>query len=60
MKSRKILNIFIDESGDFVFVKVSSDLYAVYFTLHESTDSIENELAYLNEKLKCSRLYMFI
>jgi hypothetical protein len=48
----KRLNIFIDESGDFGFVKGSSDLYAVSFTLHESSDSIENELKYLNEKLK--------
>ena len=48
----KRLNIFIDESGDFGFVKGSSDLYAVSFTLHESSDSIETELKYLNEKLK--------
>lgn len=48
----KRLNIFIDESGDFGFVKGSSDLYAVSFTLHESSDSIQNELKYLNERLK--------
>lgn len=47
----KRLNIFIDESGDFGFSKGSSELYAVSFTLHESADSIKNELAYLNEKL---------
>ena len=47
----KRLNIFIDESGDFGFSKGSSKLYAVSFTLHESADSIKNELAYLNEKL---------
>ncbi len=47
----KRLNIFIDESGDFGFVKGSSDLYAVSFTLHESSNSIENELKYLNKKL---------
>lgn len=46
------LNIFIDESGDFGFVKGSSDLYAVSFTLHESSSSIKTELKYLNEKLK--------
>lgn len=46
------LNIFIDESGDFGFVDGSSDLYAVSFTLHESKDSIENDLKYLNEKLE--------
>ena len=47
----KRLNIFIDESGDFGFVKGSSDLYAVSFTLHESSNSIDNELNYLNRKL---------
>ena len=47
----KRLNIFIDESGDFGFIDGSSDLYAVSFTLHESSDSIETELKYLNEKL---------
>ena len=47
----KRLNIFIDESGDFGFVNGSSDLYAVSFTLHESSDSIKAELKYLNEKL---------
>ena len=47
----KRLNIFIDESGDFGFVKGSSDLYAVSFTLHESSNSIESELKYLNRKL---------
>lgn len=52
----KRLNIFIDESGDFGFVKGSSDLYAVSFTLHESSDSIESELKYLNEKLTRSKL----
>ena len=48
---RKRLNIFIDESGDFGFAKGSSELYAVSFVLHESSNSIKNELAYLNEKL---------
>ena len=47
----KRLNIFIDESGDFGFVNGSSDLYAVSFTLHESSDYIETELKCLNEKL---------
>ena len=45
------LNIFIDESGDFGFEKGSSELYAVSFTLHESENSINEELKYLNEKL---------
>ena len=47
----KRLNIFIDESGDFGFVDGSSDLYAVLFTLHESSDPITGELNYLNESL---------
>ena len=51
MSTIKRLNIFIDESGDFGFVKGSSDLYAVSFTLHESSNSIANELKYLNRKL---------
>ena len=50
------LNIFIDESGDFGFVNGSSDLYAVSFTMHESVNSISDELNYLNEKLKKIRL----
>ena len=40
----KRLNIFIDESGDFGFVNGSSELYAVSFTIHESDNSIANEL----------------
>ena len=48
----KRLNIFIDESGDFGFSDGSSDLYAVSFTLHESSNSIKNELEYLNKKLE--------
>ena len=51
IKIERRLNIFVDESGDFGFIKGSSDLYAVSFTLHESADSIQNELKYLNEKL---------
>ena len=53
----KRLNIFIDESGDFGFVDGSSDLYAVSFTLHESSDSIKSELEYLNEKLSRTWLW---
>lgn len=51
MVNIKRLNIFIDESGDFGVIDGSSDLYAVSFVLHESTYSIQNELAYLNQKL---------
>ena len=52
MVTIKRLNIFIDESGDFGFVKGSSDLYAISFTLYESENSIENELEYLNNRLR--------
>ena len=48
----KRLNIFIDESGDFGFVDGSSELYGVSFTIHESKDSITNDLEYLNNRLK--------
>ena len=47
----KRLNIFIDESGDFGFSEGSSELYTISFTLHESNNSIKNELKYLNDKL---------
>lgn len=46
------LNIFIDESGDFGFVNGSSELYDVSFTIHESDNSIVDELEYLNKRLK--------
>ena len=49
---KRRLNIFIDESGDFGFVDGSSDLYGVSFTIHESDDSIVNDLEYLNNRLK--------
>lgn len=52
VKIKKRLNIFIDESGDFGFAKGSSELYVISFTLHESENSIVNELEYLNNSLK--------
>ena len=52
MVTIKRLNIFIDESGDFGFTKGSSELYGVSFTIHESNDSIVNDLEYLNNRLK--------
>jgi hypothetical protein len=52
IKIKRRLNIFIDESGDFGFTKGSSELYGVSFTIHESDDSIVNDLDYLNNRLK--------
>ena len=52
IKIKRRLNIFIDESGDFGFVDGSSELYEVSFTIHESEDSISNDLDYLNNRLK--------
>lgn len=52
IKIKRRLNIFIDESGDFGFVDGSSELYGVSFTIHESDDSIVNDLEYLNNRLK--------
>lgn len=49
---KRRLNIFIDESGDFGFVDGSSDLYAVSFTIHESDNSIIDDLKYLNTRLE--------
>lgn len=49
---KKRLNIFIDESGDFGFVDGSSELYGVSFTIHESDNSIVDDLEYLNNRLK--------
>ena len=52
IRIKRRLNIFIDESGDFGFVKGSSELYGVSFTIHESDNSIVDELEYLNNRLK--------
>ena len=52
IKIKRRLNIFIDESGDFGFVNGSSELYGVSFTIHESDNSIANDLEYLNNRLK--------
>ena len=45
------MNIFIDESGDFGFTSGSSELYGVSFTIHDSNDSIVDELEYLKNRL---------
>ena len=52
IKIKRRLNIFIDESGDFGFVDGSSELYWVSFTIHESDNSIVDDLEYLNNRLK--------
>lgn len=52
IKIKRRLNIFIDESGDFGFTEGSSELYTVSFTIHESDNSIINDLEYLNNRLK--------
>lgn len=52
MKIKRRLNIFVDESGDFGFSKGSSELYGVSFTIHESDNFIENDVAYLKDRLK--------
>lgn len=54
IKIKERLNIFIDESGDFGFSDGSSELYGVSFTIHESVDSIKDDLEYLNNRLKKS------
>ena len=47
----KRLNIYIDESGDPGFTKGGSKLYTISFTLHETMNSLEKEIKYLNGKL---------
>ena len=47
----KRLNIYIDESGDPGFTKGGSNLYTISFTLHETINSLEKEIKYLNDKL---------
>ena len=47
----KRLNIYIDESGDPGFTKGGSKLYTISFTLHETINSLEKEIKYLNDKL---------
>ena len=51
-KIKRRLNIFIDETGDFGFTNGSSELYGVSFTIHESENSIIEDLKYLNNRLK--------
>lgn len=48
----KRLNIFVDETGEFGFLKGSSDLYGISFTFHEQGNDINPELETLNKRLE--------
>ena len=48
----RILNIFVDDTGDFGFNKKSSLLYGVSFSFHDENDDIMLELKTLNERLE--------
>lgn len=48
----KILNIFVDETGEFGYSKGSSDVYGVSFTFHEDKDDITEEIENLNNRLE--------
>ena len=41
---------FVDETGEFGFVKGSSKIYGVSFTFHEQDDDIIPELKKLNDR----------
>ncbi len=45
------LNIFIDESGDFGFREGHAEYYVISFVLHDSKNSIDNQLEKFNNKL---------
>ena len=47
----KILNIFVDETGEFGFGKGTSNLYGVSFTFHDHNDNIMHEVNKLNDRL---------
>ena len=48
----KILNIYVDETGEFGFHDKSSKLYGISFTFHEQDNDISNEINNLNARLK--------
>ena len=48
----KILNIYVDETGEFGFNDKSSKLYGISFTFHEQDNAISNEVNNLNARLK--------
>lgn len=48
----KILNIYVDETGEFGFNDKSAKLYGISFTFYEKNYDISNEINNLNAKLK--------
>lgn len=48
----KRLNIFVDETGEFGFVRGAAKMYGVSLVFHEQTNSIVRELDILNERLE--------
>ena len=50
-KDLKILNIFIDETGNFGTGEGTSDLYGLSFVFHDNSNSITKELKALNYRL---------
>ena len=48
----KILNIYVDETGEFGFNDKSAKLYGISFTFYEQNYDISNEINNLNARLK--------
>ena len=48
----KILNIYVDETGDFSFYSTSSILYGVSFVFHDIEDNIQLQVDVLKDRLK--------
>ena len=46
---KKVLSIFIDESGDVVFIKDASKYYIVTFVLHDQKDSIISNIEKISD-----------
>lgn len=46
------LNIFVDETGEFGFLKGASKLYGISFTFHDQNDEIVSEISKLNDRLE--------
>lgn len=52
VKNKKVLDIYIDESGDYGFKETCSELYLVSFVFHIRNMSIKKQEKYLNNKLE--------